>query len=77
MIMATLSQNIFFIVISIFYILADLQCSVHFLLHSKVTQSHIHVYIVFSHIIMLRHKWPDIVSSALQQDPIAYPFQRL
>ena len=35
-----------------------------------------HVYILFSHIILLHHKWPDIVPSAIQ-DPIAYPFQRL
>ena len=27
--------------------MAGLQCSVNFLLHSKVTQSHIHVYILF------------------------------
>ena len=40
----------------IFSIIADLQCSVNFLLHSKVTQSHIHVYILFSLIIMLHHK---------------------
>jgi len=25
---------------------------------------------------MLHHKWPDIVPSAIQQDPIAYPFQK-
>ena len=43
--------------IFIFSIIADLQCSVNFLLHSKVTQSHIHVHILFSHIIMLHHKW--------------------
>ena len=46
----------FLIVIFIFSIIADLQCSVNFLLHSKVTQSYIHVYILFSHIIMLHHK---------------------
>ena len=66
----------FLITIFIFSIMADLQCSVNFLLHSKVTQSHIHVHILFSHIIMLHHKWPDIVPSAIQQDSIAYPFQR-
>ena len=54
--------------IFIFSIIADLQCSVNFLLHSKVTHSHIHVYILFSHIIMLHPKWPDIVSNAIQQD---------
>ena len=41
-----------------------------------VTQLHIHVYILFSHIIMLHHKWLDIVPSATQQDLIANPFQR-
>ena len=30
-----------------------------FLLNSTVTQLHVHVYILFSHIIMLHHKWPD------------------
>ena len=69
--------EIFFIMIFIFPIIADLECSVNFLLHSEVTQSHIHVYILFSHIIMLHHKLPDIVPNAIQQDPIAYPFQRL
>ena len=58
-------------------IITDLQCSVSFMLHSKVTQSHIHVYILFSHIIMLHHKWPDIVPSAIYTaDLIAYLFQR-
>ena len=37
----------FCIMIFIFSMRADLQCSVHFLLYSKVTQSHIHVYILF------------------------------
>ena len=41
-----------------------------------VTQLHIHVYILFSHIIMLFHKWLDIVPIAVQQDLIANPFQR-
>ena len=49
-------QDQFFIEIFIFSIIADLQCSVNFLLHSKVTQSHVHVYILFSYIIMLHHK---------------------
>ena len=65
-----------FLIILIFFIIAGLQCSVNFLLHSKVTQSHIHVYILFSHIITLRHKRLDIVPSAIQQDPTAYTFQR-
>ena len=42
--------------IFIFSIIAGLQCSVNFLLYSKVTQSHIHVYILFSHIIVLHYK---------------------
>ena len=33
-----------------------------------VTQLHIHVYILFSPIIMLHHKWLGIVLSATQQD---------
>ena len=36
-----------------------------------VTQLHIHVYIIFYLIIMLHHKWLDIVLSATQQDLIA------
>uniref|UniRef100_A0A8W4FNZ0 Uncharacterized protein n=1 Tax=Sus scrofa TaxID=9823 RepID=A0A8W4FNZ0_PIG len=45
-----------FIMIFIFSIIAGLQCSANFLLYSKVTQSHIHAYVLFSHIIMLHHK---------------------
>ena len=41
-----------------------------------VTQLHIYVYILFSHIIMLHHKWLDLVPHATQQDLIAYPLQR-
>ena len=59
-----------------FSVIAGLQCSVNFLLYSKVTQPHIHVYIPFSHIIRLPHKWLGIVLSATQQDLIAYPFQK-
>ena len=62
--------------IFIFSIIASLQCSVNFLLYSKVTQLHMHVYLLFSHITMLHHKWLDIVPSALWQDLIAYPLQR-
>jgi len=61
--------------IFIFSIIAGLQCSVNVLLYSRVTQSYIHVYILFSHSIMLHHKRPDIVPRAIQQDPIAYLFQ--
>ena len=46
---------------------------VFFLLYSMVTQFHIHVYILFSHIIMLHQKLLDIVPSAVQQDLIANP----
>ena len=62
--------------IFIFAIIADLQCSVNFLLYSNLTQLHIHVYIIFSHIIMLHHKRLDMVPRATQQDLIANPFQR-
>ena len=34
-----------------------------------------HVYILFSHIIRLHHKWLDVVLHATQQDLIANPFQ--
>jgi len=63
--------SIFFYCNDFFPIIAGLQCSVDFLQYSKVTQSHIHVYILFSHIIMLHHKRLDIVLSATQQDLIA------
>ena len=45
-----------FIMIFIFSIIAGLQFSVNFLVHNKVTQLHICVYILFSHIIMLHRK---------------------
>ena len=35
-----------------------------------------HVYILFCHIIMLQHKWLEIVPSARREDLIANPFQR-
>ena len=51
-----------------------------FLLYSKMNHlyiyTHIHVYIPFSHIVMLYHKWLDIVPRAIQMDIVAYPFQR-
>ena len=40
------------------------------------TQLHIHVYIIFSPIVMLRSKYLDIVLSATQQDLIFNPFQK-
>ena len=48
----------FFSIIFVFTIIVGLQCSVNFLLHSKVTQSHIHIYILFLILsfIMLHHK---------------------
>ena len=64
--------------IFIFSIIVGLQCSVNFLLYSKVTQSQIDVYIIFLTLssLMPHRKWLDIVSCALQQDLIAYAFQR-
>ena len=50
--------------------------TIFFLLNSMVTKLHIHEYILFSHIIMLHHKWLHIVPSATQKDLIANPFQR-
>ena len=41
-----------------------------------LTQLHIPVHIQFLHIIMLHHKWLDVVPSATQQDLIANPFQK-
>ena len=76
-------NKVFFILkflkmIFVFSIIACLQCSVNFLLYSKVAQSYIHIYILFLTLsaIMLHHKWLDIVPSAVQQDFMAYPFQR-
>ena len=60
---------LFFIMIFIFSVIDGLQCSVNFLLPSEATQSHIHEYILFSHIILPHHKWSDIVPSATQQGP--------
>ena len=65
----------FYILIFIFFIIAGLQCSVSFLLYTMMTQLHIHEYI-FSHIIILYHKWLDIIPSATKQDLIAYKFQK-
>ena len=39
--------NYLFLMIFIFSIIVGLQCSVNFLLYSKVTRSHIHIYIIF------------------------------
>ena len=55
--------------IFIFSVIPGLQCFVNFLLYSKVTQSHVHVHILFLMLssIMLRHKWLDIVPRAIQR----------
>ena len=45
-----------FFILMIFIFIAGLQCAVNFLLYSKVTQSHIPISILFSHIIMLHLK---------------------
>ena len=58
-------NNILFYNYLYFSIIAGLQCSANFLLYSKVTHSHMHVYILFSHIIILHCKWLDIVPSAI------------
>ena len=71
-----ISSILFFIMIFIFSIIAGLQCSINFLLCIMVTQLYIYVYILFSPIILLNHKWLDIVLRATQQDFIANPFQR-
>ena len=41
-----------------------------FPLYSMVAQLHIHVYIIFSHIIMLDPKWLDIVPGAHSRIPL-------
>ena len=68
----------FFWMIFIFPFMAGLQCSVNFPPNSKVTQSHIHIVILFLTLssIMLHREWLDLVPSAAQQDLIAYPLQR-
>ena len=48
--------------------IAGLQCSVKFLLYSRVTQLHIHVYMLFCPLIMLHHEWLDIVPIAAQME---------
>ena len=60
-----------------FSILIGLQCSVNFLLYSKVTHSHVHTYIIFLTLSsnMFHHNWLDVVPSALQQNLTAFPSQ--
>ena len=51
-------SSFYFLMIFIFSIIVGLQCSVSFLQYSKVTQSYIHIYILFLTLssIMLHHK---------------------
>ena len=65
----------------IFYIIRGLTLMFLFLvkfffpLCSMGAQLHIHVYIIFSPIVVLCSKYLDIVVSAKQQDLIVNPFQ--
>ena len=72
-----LKSKPFLLMIFIFSIIVGIKYSVNFLLYSKVTQSHIHIHILFLTLssIMLHHRWLDIVPGAIQQDFIANPFQ--
>ena len=67
--------SFFLLMIFIFSIIVGLQCSVNFLLYSKVTQSHTYIYILFLTVssIIFPHKWLDIVPCVIQQDLIANP----
>ena len=47
-----------------------------FSLYSVGTQLHIHVYIIFSPIVVLHCRYLDIVLSTTQQDLIVNPFQK-
>ena len=67
---------IFIFCVSFLFFLFPPNIIYFFLLYSMVTPSHIHVYILFPHIVMLHHKWLDMVPRATQQDLIAHPFQR-
>ena len=60
-------DSFFLIYNDFFSIIAGLQCSLTFLLYTKLTQSNIHVCILFSHIIVHHHKWLDIVPSAMDR----------
>ena len=55
-----------FLMIFIFSVIVGLHCSVNFLLYSKVTQSHIHVYILFV-------QYPPLCS--ITSDKIQFPVQ--
>ena len=67
---SSLGKNLFIFRLVISFLLLFPQYS-FFLLCSMGTQLHIHVYILFSPIIMLRRKWLDMVLRATQQDLIA------
>ena len=58
----------FFDLQNLFILLLLPQYKFFFLLYSMVTQLHMHVYILFSHIIMLHPKWLDRVPSATPQE---------
>ena len=69
--MASQTYNFFQLTIAflfIYFLLLLFPQDSFFLLYSIVTQLHIHIYILFSPIIMLHHKQLDIVLSATQQD---------
>ena len=62
--------------IIIIIILVVFQCFVNFCCTAK-WPSHTPIYILFFSLssIMFHHKWSDIMPGAIQQNPIAYPFQ--
>ena len=73
-----------FFKIFVFSIVVDLQCYVHFLLHSKMTQFytyihvciHTHTHILFLTLsIIFHHKWLGRVPCAIHLNLIAYPLQ--
>ena len=61
-----LFKGILFYLFFIFYVFNCyvLHTTFFFLLYSMVSRLHIHVYMLFSHIIMLHPKWRDIVPRA-------------
>ena len=69
------SVNMFFFFVSFFLIVIS---PTHFFfpLYSTGTQLHIQVYILFSPIMVLRHRYLDIVLRAAQQDLTVNPFQK-
>ena len=65
----------FFIFYSIYFLLLFPPTHLFFPLYIMGTQLHIHVYIIFSAIVVLHFKYLDIVLSATQQNLIVNPFQ--